>query len=70
MPNLYEEHPELKGSLSEGHDYDFKSNCLEKLNSIFYQNKPDDDKEYLRILGRINNERTYRYINAKYVSHN
>ena len=68
LPVMYEEHPEAKGKLSDGHDCDFKSNCLEKLPTVFSVNKPTDSDQYLRILGRINNERVYRYIKARYVN--
>ena len=35
---------------------------------VFTEEKIDDGQEYLRVLGRINNERVYRFIAAKYVN--
>ena len=67
-PVMYDEHPEALGLLSDGHNYDLKSNCLEKLTMIFHATKPSDKKQYLRILGRINNERVYRYIDERYIN--
>ncbi len=64
---LYTEHPELRGRLSEGHEYDFKSNVFQKLAEIFYTEIPGDGKDYIKILGRENNERAYRYIRTDYV---
>ena len=65
---LYEDHPEFRGLLSKGHEYDFKSNVFEKMPAPFFDKKPNDGKQYIRILGRINNERCYKYILAKYVN--
>ena len=65
---LYEDYPQLKGSLSSGHDYDLKSNVFEKMPQPFFDEKPDDGKKYIKILGRKDNQRTYRYILAEYVN--
>ena len=64
----YIDHPSLKGSLSKGHEYDFKSNIFEKLPSLFYEEKPDDGNEYIRIMGRVGNSRIYKYIRKDYVN--
>ena len=68
LPEIYDEYPEARGKLSKGHELDFKSNVFEKMPMVFYLNQPNDSQEYVRILGRLNNERTYRYIKAKYVN--
>lgn len=65
---VYDDFPEAKGCLSKGHEFDFKSNVFTKMPHPFLMEKPKDGSEYLRILGRENNERTYRYINSKYVN--
>lgn len=64
---VYMDYPEAKGCLSKGHEYDFKSNVFAKMSYPFEETKPTTG-EYLRILGRDNNERTYRYIKKKYVN--
>lgn len=71
---LHIEHPEIKyidnrhGILSKGHDYDLTTNIFDKLNKIvFFKSVPDTDNEYIRILGRKNNERTYMYIKRSYI---
>ena len=64
---LYIDYPEAKGCLSKGHDYDLKSNVFSKLPHPFYKEKPNDGYVYLKILGRENNQRTYRYIRREYV---
>ncbi len=77
---LYDEHPEIRNMtfvfkgktvplISNGHDYDLTSNIFEKLdNIVFFQNKPDDGCEYIRIVGRKNNERCKRWIKRNYVA--
>lgn len=65
---LHEEYPEAEGLLSKGHAYDLKSNAFDRLPMIFKDVKPEDGYEYIRILGRQNNERTYKYIRRDYVN--
>ena len=65
---LYEDYPEAKGELSKGHDFDLKSNVLEKLPGIFHKVKPEDSEDYISIFGRANNERVTRYIRREYIN--
>ena len=68
---LYAEHPELRGCLSKGHDYDLKSNALELLPQVFFAREPEDvssGKAYIRIYGRLGNERVFRWIRKDYVN--
>ena len=68
LDKIYVDYPDAIGALSSGHEYDFKSNVFEKMPQVFTEEKIDDGQEYLRVLGRINNERVYRFIAAKYVN--
>ena len=63
--NLYEQYPELKGTLSEGHDYDLKSNVFELMPSIFHETQTEPNM--LRIYGRQNNDRTIRYVKHEFI---
>ena len=65
---LYEEHPELVGVQSAGHDYDLKSNIFDKMATVFFDNCPDDEKTYSLVLGRENNSRKYKYIDRRYLN--
>ena len=70
FPNLrYEEDENGNniGVLSKGHDYDLKSNVLEKLTDVFLIDRPKDGFDYISILGRVGNERAYRFIRRDYV---
>lgn len=71
---IHEDHPNLKyvdeehGILSEGHDYDLTTNIFDKLeNIVFFTNKPNDGYDYIKILGRKDNQRMFMYIRNDYV---
>lgn len=63
---MHEDHPEARykedkdgnniGLLSKGHDYDLATNIFDRIPQIFYDKKPSDGHEYIRILGRENNQ--------------
>jgi hypothetical protein len=63
---LLSEHREFDGRLSGGSRRYAASSVFDVLPEIFYNNKPNDGKDYIRILGRQNNERVYMYVERKY----
>ncbi|WP_286696750.1 Eco57I restriction-modification methylase domain-containing protein [Catenibacterium sp. UBA627] len=77
---MYKEHPEIKTStiflkgkevplISKGHDYDVTSNIFEKLNGIvFFDSKPNDEDDYIQMVGRKNNKRCSMWIKRKYIA--
>lgn len=65
---LHDEYPNAINQLSNGHAYDMSTNIFERLPEVFFESKPDDGNNYIQILGRIKNERTYRYVCKKYVN--
>ena len=65
---LHKEHPEAISQLSKGHAYDMSTNIFERLPQVFFDEKPDDNYKYIRILGRENNQRIYKYIRADFVN--
>ena len=67
LEQMYIDYPKCRKSLSVGHEFDLKSNVFEKMPAVFYDAKPNDGHEYVRILGRLNNERCYKFISMKYV---
>lgn len=66
---MHQEHTEAAEQQSEGHLYDVSTNIFERLSQIFFDKKPNDDKDYICILGRINNQRIYKYIRRDYIRH-
>lgn len=65
---LHEDFPDAALRLSKGHAYDLKSNAFDKLSDVFRDIKPKDGQEYIRILGRQNNERKLKFIRKDYVN--
>ena len=65
---MHNEHPSVRKLLSKGHDYDLKSNVMDKLTEVFLDGHPDDGEEYIQIMGRMNNERVIRYIKRSYIN--
>lgn len=64
--SLYKDKPELIGKMSNGHEFDFKSNVFDTIPEAFSDTKIN--KDCIRVLGRLNNKREYKYIDAKYVN--
>lgn len=65
---MHEENPTAEARLSKGHAMDLKSNVLEKLPDVFLDEKPDDGKEYIQILGRVNTGRVFKFIQRQYIN--
>lgn len=64
---LYEENPQLIGRASKGHDYDIQSNAFAMFPEVFLDSVTNSD-DYIRILGREGNTRSWKYIKRKYVT--
>lgn len=64
---MHRDYPEAVIALSKGHSYDLKSNVFLRLPQIFHDKEPVDGN-YIRILGRENNERAYKYIRREYIN--
>lgn len=64
----HEDYPEMVDLMSKGHSYDLTSNCFDILPFLFFDKKPDDQNEYIQILGRSNNKRKYKYIRRDYIN--
>lgn len=65
---MHQDHPEAIGQLSKGHAYDMSTNIFERLPQIFYDKKPNDGFDYIEILGREQNKRTFKFIRKDYVN--
>lgn len=64
---LHEKYPNVKNLLSSGHMFDVTTNIFEKLNDFFFDDKPNDGKEYIKIYGRLRNERVFKWICRDYI---
>lgn len=65
---MHKNNPDAINKLSKGHAYDMSSNIMERLPEIFFEDKPDDGNEYIKMIGRFNNKRSYKYIRKDYVN--
>ena len=65
---MHKDNPEAVEQLSKGHANDLKSSVFERLTGVFLDEKPADDSKYIRILGRMGNERVYKYIREDYIN--
>ena len=65
---MHSDYPEAKDLLSNGHLYDMASNIFDRLPFIFYDEEPNDGIEYIRVLGREDSRRVYKYIRKEYVN--
>lgn len=64
---LYKENPWAESRPSKGHLYDMSSNALDMFPELFFDEKPNDGKEYARIYGLANKKRAYKWIKKSYV---
>lgn len=65
----HDENPEMINKLSKGHAYDLTTSIFDKLPDIFLIEKPSGSAEnYIRIYGRQNNERLYKWVKEKYIA--
>ncbi|KRL14619.1 Eco57I restriction-modification methylase domain-containing protein [Schleiferilactobacillus perolens] len=60
--------PEAADHLSEGHKYDVASNIFDNLPNIFIKDKPNNHHSFIRILGRSNGKRVYRWVRREYIN--
>lgn len=64
---MHEEHPYAISRVSKGHIYDISSNIMGLIPELFFDNQPQDGKEYIKILGRLESKRLYKFIRRDYV---
>ncbi len=63
------EYPEIENIQSAGHKNDVGSGALKILKDIvLFESKPIDNKEYVQVIGLLNNQRVYFWIDRRYLS--
>ena len=65
---MHHDYPMAITQLSNGHAYDMSTNIFERLPQIFDNTRPDNNHQYAKILGRVNNARDYKYIRRNYIN--
>ena len=65
---LTEDYPAIADATIQNGRYLFRTNAFDKFSVIFFDSKPDDGSEYIRILGLQNNRRVYKWVRSEYVT--
>lgn len=65
---LFMENPMLVGRTDNAHAKAVASSVFERYPEVFFEVKPDDDKDYIQIYGRLSSERIYRFVKRKYLA--
>ena len=68
--DFYEDYPQARSLVGAGSGNMIVSNAFDKLSEAFPVDPGDDSEDYIKILGRTRNDRTWRYIKRKYVIEN
>lgn len=64
-----QQHPEIETLQSKGHKNDVGSGAFKILNDIlFFDDKPDDEFEYIKILGLENMERVFKFVRRDFIN--
>lgn len=64
---LFKEHPELKVRVDASHLRAVASNVFTRYPEIFFDQKPEDGKDYIQIYGRLSRKRIYKYVKRIYI---
>ena len=67
LKKLQEKHPQIK-ALGPNEEYEIKSSSFERTPYAFESSEPATKREYYKILGIENGQRTYKWVKRKYLS--
>ncbi|MCO8297453.1 Eco57I restriction-modification methylase domain-containing protein [Tetragenococcus halophilus] len=65
--NLFTENTELIGRTDNSHAKAMSSSVFTRYPEIFFNEKPFSDENYVRIYGRIEGDRVYKWVKRKYI---
>ncbi len=66
---LHEQHPEVADMQSKGHKDDVGTGAFSIFkDQLFFEKKPEKGKQYTRVYGRLNNQRTTMWIQSDYIN--
>lgn len=68
VDTLFKENPILVGRTDNQHARAVSTVVFDRYPEVFFDDKPTDGEDYIQIFGRINGERTYKYIKRKYLA--
>lgn len=64
---MHEEHPELSKLFTVGGEYALETNVFRKLNEIIFFNEKPACGSYVKIIGRLNHKRVWKWIKSEYI---
>lgn len=64
---LYTDHPEARALRPVGNTALVNTNTFEQFSFVYTEERPDDELDYVRLLGVVKNQRAYRWIRANYI---
>ena len=64
---IHIENPTIAKRMSKGHEYDISTNAFELLPEIFFDDKPNDGREYVQMIGREKNQRKTKWLRRDYL---
>lgn len=65
---LYDDYPEARTLRPTGNAALISTNAFDQFSFLFFSEKPDDERSYVRVLGLDGKHRTSRWIRSEYVS--
>ena len=65
---LHEDIPTAKNRLSNGHAFDLTTSVFESLPDVFLETPIDNKDDYIKIIGRLNGNRTIKLVKKKYIA--
>lgn len=65
---MHADFPTAKDRLSKGHAYDLKSNTFLNLPDVLLNEEPENNYNYVKVVGRENNQRISKYIRSDYIT--
>ena len=65
---MHDAYPEASGKMSSDAQFRVSTNAFEQLSFLFHEARPNDDHEYVQVLGVIRNKRLRRWIRSDYIT--
>ena len=66
---FHEDNPDAIKIISQGHQNDFSTALMNNFSNLFFDEKPDDGKNYAQIIGRQGNRRVKKFFRADWLTH-
>lgn len=63
---MREQNPQASALMSSDAQFQVSTSAFERVDFLFHAEKPDDGLDYVRVFGRLNSERGYRWIRRDY----